>query len=130
MTKANDGCIFCDALANDEQPTVFITSQFFVCYDNFPVNKGHMLIISRRHQPDVFSLTPNEWANLTPTLQAVKRHLDEAFHPDGYNIGLNCGEAAGQTIDHFHIHMIPRYQGDVENPRGGIRNFKTPLVQY
>ena len=67
---------------------------------------------------------------MTPALQAVKRRLDEEFHPDGYNIGINCGEAAGQTIPHLHIHVIPRYKGDVENPRGGIRNFKMPLVEY
>jgi diadenosine tetraphosphate (Ap4A) HIT family hydrolase len=56
--------------------------------------------------------------------------LDHEHHPDGYNVGVNCGEVAGQTIFHLHIHLIPRYKGDVENPRGGIRNFKKALVPY
>jgi len=79
---------------------------------------------------EIFELTTDEWGNLKVAIQKTKDGLDNLYVPDGYNIGMNCGEVAGQTVLHLHIHVIPRYDGDVENPRGGIRNFKEPLVKY
>lgn len=122
-------CYFCQIFA-DNSRTIFDTRLFFVILDNYPVNQGHALIIPKRHQPDIFSLNHNEWENLPVALERTKKYLDKQFHPDGYNLGVNCGEAAGQSIFHLHIHLIPRYKGDVKNPRGGIRNFKKALRKY
>ncbi len=93
----------------------------FAIYDRYPVNEGHMLIIPRRHMDDFWSSTPKERQALGDLLEDCKKHLDKMFAPAGYNMGINCGEAAGQTIFHLHIHLIPRYIGDIENPRGGVR---------
>jgi diadenosine tetraphosphate (Ap4A) HIT family hydrolase len=93
----------------------------FALYDKYPVNKGHMLIIPRRHVEDFWASTSEERKALNDLIVDCKKHLDKNFKPDGYNIGINCGEAAGQTVFHLHIHLIPRYLGDIENPRGGVR---------
>ena len=93
----------------------------FAVYDRFPVNEGHMLIIPRRHIEDLWSSTSEEQKAFGDLLEDCKKHLDKTFNPAGYNIGINCGEAAGQTIFHLHIHLIHHYTGDIENPRGGVR---------
>ena len=89
--------------------------------DAYPVSPGHMLIIPKRHTTDWFSLTKEEKRAVVNLLDAAKEYLEAVYHPDGYNIGINCGETAGQTIFHAHVHLIPRYHGDVDNPRGGVR---------
>jgi diadenosine tetraphosphate (Ap4A) HIT family hydrolase len=99
-------------------------------YDNYPVNKGHVLIIPKRHFANYFDSTEEEIAAFYELIKKVKTLLDKDFRPDGYNIGININEAAGQTIFHLHIHLIPRYNGDVNNPRGGVRNLKKALVEY
>ena len=91
-----------------------------VC-DNFPISKGHTLIISKRHIASFFELTPLEFKELQPILEQAKENLNSEFNPQSYNIGINDGEEAGQTIKHLHIHLIPRYKGDKKNPKGGIR---------
>ncbi len=122
-------CLFCDF--QQLEPRIILDSRYwFVIKDNFSVGKGHVLIILKRHHPDLFDISWPEWKELQDIIEHAKRNLDEEFIPDGYNIGVNCGPAAGQTVFHLHIHLIPRYKGDVENPRGGIRNFKKPLVPY
>lgn len=90
-------------------------------FDKFPVNPGHMLVITRRHVANFFDSTTEERQSINDLLEKARKLLDERFQPDGYNIGVNCGFAAGQTIMHLHVHLIPRYQGDMENPRGGVR---------
>ena len=90
-------------------------------FDGFPVSPGHALIIPRRHVASFFDLTQEERQDMFNMVNEVKRILDDRFHPDGYNIGVNIGEAAGQSIFHVHLHLIPRYSGDVPNPRGGVR---------
>ena len=80
-----------------------------------------MLIISKRHAADWFSLFEEEQEAMISLLQQVKEYLDRRYHPDGYNIGLNCGAAAGQTVFHVHMHVIPRYRGDTPHPEGGVR---------
>jgi len=90
-------------------------------FDGFPVNPGHALIIPRRHVASYFDLTDEETAEINQAIKQVKAIVDEQFSPDGYNIGVNVGEPAGQSVFHVHIHLIPRYKGDIENPRGGVR---------
>jgi diadenosine tetraphosphate (Ap4A) HIT family hydrolase len=93
----------------------------FAIYDQYPVNKGHLLIITKRHVSSYFETSSEEKRALEALLDECKEMLDESFSPDGYNIGINCGESAGQTIFHLHVHLIPRYRGDMDNPRGGVR---------
>ena len=92
-----------------------------VIRDGFPVSPGHTLIIPRRHVGSFFEATDAERADLMVLLMSARNDLDRQFQPAGYNIGINDGTAAGQTVPHLHIHLIPRYTGDREDPRGGVR---------
>jgi diadenosine tetraphosphate (Ap4A) HIT family hydrolase len=89
--------------------------------DTCPVSPGHTLILSKRHIASIFETTEAEQHALLRALREAKLGLDRELNPDGYNIGINDGEAAGQTILHLHVHLIPRYLGDREDPRGGVR---------
>lgn len=91
------------------------------CFDKYPVNQGHLLLVPRRHVATWFDASADERAALFVLLDEGRRLLDTRFSPDGYNIGINVGEAAGQTIMHLHVHLIPRYRGDCAAPRGGVR---------
>jgi len=90
--------------------------------DSFPISPGHTLVIPKRHVPDYFELTAEEQNELWQLVNRCKLILQDRFHPDGFNIGINVGEMAGQSIFHVHIHLIPRYKGDVKNPKGGVRH--------
>ena len=90
-------------------------------FDGYPVSPGHALIVPKRHVSSYFDLTDHEREAMNVMLQYVKRVVDERFHPDVFNIGINVGQAAGQSVYHCHMHLIPRYAGDVENPKGGVR---------
>jgi diadenosine tetraphosphate (Ap4A) HIT family hydrolase len=94
----------------------------FVVDDAFPVSPGHTLILPKRHAESVFDLTAEEATSLLELVQVAKARLDHALAPAGYNIGVNVGKVAGQTILHAHVHLIPRYSGDLPNPVGGVRN--------
>jgi diadenosine tetraphosphate (Ap4A) HIT family hydrolase len=96
----------------------------------FPVSPGHALIVPRRHEPDFFSLTGEEQAAVVALVNPVRAALDKEFGPDGYNLGVNNGKAAGQTILHTHLHVIPRYAGDVAEPRGGVRWVLPETARY
>ncbi|MFO1303042.1 MAG: HIT family protein [Burkholderiales bacterium] len=89
--------------------------------DAYPVSPGHTLAIPHRHIGSFFELNAEERGELFALLEDAKRDLDRSMSPAGYNIGINDGVAAGQTIRHVHIHLIPRYAGDQPDPRGGIR---------
>ena len=89
--------------------------------DGYELSPGHSLILPKRHMPTFFDVTVDEQAALFAAIQQAKQERDREFSPDGYNIGINNGEFAGQSIPHLHIHLIPRYRGDVENPKGGVR---------
>jgi superfamily II DNA or RNA helicase/diadenosine tetraphosphate (Ap4A) HIT family hydrolase/HKD family nuclease len=93
----------------------------FAVRDRFPVSAGHTLIITRRVVPDFFACSDAEKAALLELVDQVKADLDRTHRPDGYNVGFNAGVAAGQTVMHVHVHVIPRYHQDVEDPRGGVR---------
>ena len=98
------------------------SDDFIIIKDLFPVSPGHMLLISKREVCDFFDLTDSERSQLNKSILIAKSIIEKEFKPDGCNIGMNCGEAAGQTVFHFHCHIIPRYSGDMENPRGGVRH--------
>ena len=89
--------------------------------DSFPASPGHALLVPRRHIPDWFSADAELQTVLTRAIETAKKEIEKTHRPDGYNIGLNVGAAAGQTVFHLHVHVIPRYAGDVADPRGGIR---------
>lgn len=97
-------------------------AQAFAFYDRYPVSPGHTLVVTRRVTEDWFSATDQERAAVLELVDEVKRRLDAEFHPHGYNIGFNSGVAAGQTVMHLHVHVIPRYHGDMDDPRGGVRH--------
>lgn len=92
-----------------------------VIRDGFPVSPGHTLIIPKRHVGSFFEVTAEERDSLLRLLDEAKMAIDNEFHPAGYNIGINDGPSAGQTVSHLHIHLIPRYAGDCPDPRGGVR---------
>ena len=94
----------------------------FAIWDAYPVSKGHALVVSRRQISDWWEATPGERADIFDLVDVVRSKIDELHKPDGFNVGFNAGSAAGQTVDHLHIHVIPRFAGDVPDPRGGIRN--------
>jgi diadenosine tetraphosphate (Ap4A) HIT family hydrolase len=112
-------CPFCNPEAERELLAESATA--YAILDKFPVNKGHALIIPKRHVADYFQLTFKEQSACWFMVDFVKPILQERFNPDGFNIGINVGEQAGQTVPHVHIHLIPRYSGDVPEPRGGVR---------
>lgn len=120
-------CPFCDVAPESR---VLENQFFYAIFDKYPVNTGHLLIISKKHVPDLFHLDQSVLQHLHEMVDRAKEMLDTRYKPDGYNIGVNCGYAAGQTIPHFHLHVIPRYKDDVPDPRGGIRNLKKPIKPY
>jgi diadenosine tetraphosphate (Ap4A) HIT family hydrolase len=92
-----------------------------VIRDGFPISPGHTLVIPRRHVGSFFQLTADERMEMLALLDQAKADLVNEFKPDGYNIGINDGAAAGQTVPHLHIHLIPRFRNDQDDPRGGVR---------
>jgi diadenosine tetraphosphate (Ap4A) HIT family hydrolase len=99
-------------------------------YDKYPVQKGHLLIIPKRHVSTYFEATQQEIAAIHELIHKGKELIDQHHQPDGYNIGVNVGEFGGQTVMHLHFHLIPRYRGDIDDPRGGIRKAIPNLVPY
>ena len=112
------GCPFC---RNFESRLAFEDRLLLGLWDKFPVSPGHLLIVPRRHVAGWFEATDAERAALTQALETARTVIEEEHAPDGYNIGMNLGESAGQTVFHLHIHVIPRYKGDCNDPRGGVR---------
>ena len=104
-------------------PTRLLTSNAhaMAIMDGFPISTGHALIIPKRHIASLFEATREEREALFDLLEQVKIALQEKYNPNGFNIGINDGAAAGQTVMHLHIHLIPRYAGDQTDPRGGVR---------
>lgn len=111
-------CLFCN-LARER--IVASNSLAFAIRDGYPISPGHTLAIPNRHVGSYFDLSPQEHDALFEIVRDQKRVLDLDFSPQAYNIGINDGPAAGQTVSHLHVHLIPRYRGDVPDPRGGVR---------
>jgi diadenosine tetraphosphate (Ap4A) HIT family hydrolase len=118
-------CFFCNL-----PPEIIILENELAraIYDKYPVNPGHVLVITKRHFPTLFEATEEEILSAYRLIQDVKALLDEKHRPDGYNVGVNIGECAGQTIWHLHFHVIPRFIGDVDKPLGGVRRVKPNLA--
>lgn len=114
-------CFFCD-ISKEKDERIVEGEYFYSRYSDFPVSKGHCEIVAKDHVVSFFNLEQKKIFDLFLVLKETKVKLDEQFSPNGFNIGINQGEAAGASINHLHIHLIPRYTGDVVNPKGGIRN--------
>jgi diadenosine tetraphosphate (Ap4A) HIT family hydrolase len=116
MTREADTCELCT-------PDMFLFGDeyAYVRYDNNSLNHGHVLVIPRRHVSSFFDMTWAEKASVLTLLDRAKVEIEKQHSPDGYNIGVNIGRAGGQSRMHVHVHLIPRYAGDVADPRGGIR---------
>ena len=118
------GCLFCDELPNQERSRIVAENSLaYVAEDKFPITKFHRLVIPKRHTMDFFGLEQAELNAITALLHSQKAEIEKA-DPSvrGFNIGMNCGEVAGQSVWHCHVHLVPRRVGDVEKPRGGVRN--------
>lgn len=113
-------CILCE-LINDASKRICEDEHMVAIWDGFPVSMGHALIVPKRHVESLFELTDEELKSAYELIVNTKVILDYKYSPNGYNIGINEGRAAGRTIDHAHIHIIPRYDGDMDDPRGGVR---------
>ena len=122
----NNPCLFCI----DPRGVSLQNELAYSARDSFAVSPGHTLVIPRRHVASFFDLTPEEINACMELINNERNLLDEEFNPDGYNIGVNVEPAAGQSIFHVHIHMIPRYKGDVENPQGGVRHVIPKKAHY
>ena len=122
----NNPCLFC----TDPRGVSLQNELAYSARDSFAVSPGHTLVIPRRHVASFFDLTPEEVNACMELITGERKRLDEEFKPDGYNIGVNVGPAAGQSVLHVHIHVIPRYKGDVENPQGGVRHVLPKKAYY
>jgi len=122
-----DKCPFCIGF---EDRLAFQDEHVLGIWDKFPVSPGHLLIVPRRHVANWFDATPDEQAAMTSAIETARGVIEEEHAPDGYNIGMNLGEAAGQPVFHLHLHVIPRYKGDSEDPRGGIRLLMPDKAAY
>jgi diadenosine tetraphosphate (Ap4A) HIT family hydrolase len=112
-------CFFCPPRSD----RVFLRDELvYALWDGYPVSPGHALLIPKRHVPTWFDATAEEQLALMRAVDTAKAIIEKHHRPDAYNIGMNCGAAAGQTVFHLHVHLIPRYAGDTPDPRGGVRN--------
>lgn len=120
-------CLFCRLETN----RIRLESEFALAFlDGFPVTQGHTLVIPRQHVASLFELPAEEQAAVWALVAQVRGLLLEELHPDGFNVGVNDGTAAGQTLMHAHIHVIPRRHGDVADPRGGVRWVIPDTAEY
>ena len=116
MRDPNDPCLFCTPRGVTRRNDLAYCAR-----DSFPVSPGHSLIIPFRHCADFFDLSAEEVAACMELVAVVRKDVDAELGPDGYNVGVNVGRAAGQSVMHVHIHLIPRYAGDHPRPQGGVR---------
>lgn len=115
-------CLFCDK-DNPEVNTIIAQNEFaYARWDNFPASPGHAEVVPIRHVESFFDLTGAELNAIYDLAKVAKQVIDDKYQPDAFNVGVNDGEVAGRTVHHVHVHLLPRYAGDVPNPRGGIRH--------
>jgi ATP adenylyltransferase len=115
MNQAN--CVFC----RPQREILAENANALAVFDSFPVSPGHALVIPKRHVTTIFEMSLDEYTDCFRLVLPLKDLISARYSPDGYNVGANCGKAAGQSVWHAHIHVIPRYTGDVSEPRGGVR---------
>jgi diadenosine tetraphosphate (Ap4A) HIT family hydrolase len=120
-------CPFCNPSPDD---VVVENTLAYARFDAFPVSPGHILIIPLRHFSSFFDATTEERAAIFVLVARCREIVAERYRPDGWNIGVNIGPAAGQTVPHLHIHLIPRYEGDISDPRGGVRGVIPEKQKY
>jgi diadenosine tetraphosphate (Ap4A) HIT family hydrolase len=113
LNPACELCVPAEVVA--EEPLAYVRR------DNHALSRGHVLVVPRRHVADFFAMTGDEQASVLRLLNEARRQVEAEHRPDGYNIGVNVGKAAGQSRMHVHVHLIPRYAGDVPDPAGGVR---------
>lgn len=131
MHNKNNECVFCDIQNKiDKSRIMYEDSTWIAVLDRYPVSIGHTLLIPKRHCATYFDLNDVEAATLGATISTVVRILKTRYEAKDFNIGVNCGKNAGQTVMHCHIHIIPRYEGDCENPSGGIRGCIPSRMSY
>ena len=123
-------CPFCLSEKKLNEKMLCESEFAFAMEDEYPVSQGHTLIIPKRHVENYFDLTKDELIDMWLLVNRVKDIIEAYNHPDGYNIGVNVDKAGGQTVPHVHIHIIPRYIGDVKNPKGGIRGVIPDKQKY
>lgn len=120
---ATEDCLFCEALVSDRARIVQENDLAYATRDAYPVTPLHTLIIPKRHVLDYFGLTTAEVSAIHELILAQKVVIDSLDSTvGGYNVGMNCGEIAGQSVWHCHVHLIPRRQGDAPHPKGGVRH--------
>ena len=118
MDEPDKACIFCEP----RREILAHNDAAIAVFDSYPVSPGHALVLPRRHVVTIWDLEPAEYDQCFRLVRELYPILAERFKPDGFNVGANCGEAAGQSVWHAHIHVIPRYTGDTPNPKGGVRH--------
>ena len=127
MRDPNNPCLFCNT---DNKEYIFENDLAFATFDSYPVSKFHVLIVPKRHVKNYFELSNDEFVACNKMIMLSKNKIEQDDQTiEGFNIGSNTGKAAGQSIMHCHIHLIPRREGDVKNPQGGVRSV-IPLKQY
>lgn len=124
---ASEHCIFCNT---GGEKLVAENALAQAVLDTYPVSPGHTLIVPRRHARMIWDLSEEEYAACFALVREAKAIIEARHRPEGFNVGVNCGEAAGQSVWHAHIHLIPRYRGDVADPRGGVRNIIAHKAHY
>jgi diadenosine tetraphosphate (Ap4A) HIT family hydrolase len=122
-----DPCPFC---AVPPHRILESTDHAFVILDAYPVSPGHSLVIARRHVADIFELATTEIGDILLLVRSTRERIDRTLQPAGYNVGVNVGRDAGQTVMHVHIHVIPRYPGDSDDPAGGVRGVIPGKARY
>jgi diadenosine tetraphosphate (Ap4A) HIT family hydrolase/predicted house-cleaning noncanonical NTP pyrophosphatase (MazG superfamily) len=125
--SSKENCLFCTL---PKERVVANYTHCFVIEDRFPVSRGHLLIIPHSHYTDWFDAPKNVQLEMIDVLNSMKLKNDATYAPQGYNIGMNCGKTAGQTVMHLHMHLIPRYHGDMADPKGGVRGVIPEKQKY
>ncbi len=125
--QPTEECRFCRA--NPNEPAIK-GELCFARWDRHPANPGHMLVVPYRHFSDYFDATEAERREIWDVVQQARDLIVREHNPDGFNVGINIGRHAGQSIMHLHVHIIPRYEGDVENPKGGVRGVIPQRQKY
>lgn len=125
--REDEPCPFC---AVPSHRILESTDHAFVILDAYPVSPGHSLVISRRHIADIFDLTATEIGDILQVVRSTRERIERTLQPSGYNVGVNIGSDAGQTVVHVHIHVIPRFLGDSDDPAGGVRGVIPGKARY